>query len=108
MGLIRCLDCDRQVSYNADCCPNCGNKRFREQWAAREERWKKEGEEALKQEKQKAKELGYANIEEYRLAKEREKLNKERLDWLLKATGIIIGTAIGWYFFFHLNILSSK
>ena len=102
MGLIKCLDCDCQVSYNADCCPNCGNKRFREQWIAREERWKKEGEARFKQEKQRAKELGYSNIEDYRLAQKREKENKERLNWIFEnATSIIIGLAIFGYIIWH-------
>lgn len=105
MGTITCLDCERRVSYNADFCPNCGNKRFREQWIAREERWKKEDEERLKWEKQRAKELGYSNIEDYRLAKKREEQNKERLEWLIDSSpSVIIGLAIFgyiiWYFYF--------
>jgi hypothetical protein len=105
VGTIKCLDCERRVSYNADCCPNCGNKRFREQWIALEERWNQEAKELLKQEKQKAKELGYANIEDYRLAKKREKQIIERWEWLVEySTPLIIGLVIFgyiiWYSYF--------
>ena len=102
MGTIKCLDCERRVSYNAEFCPNCGNKRFREQWIALEERWNQEAKELLKQEKQKAKELGYANIEDYRLAKKREEQNKERLEWLVEnSTYLIMGLVAFGYIIWH-------
>jgi hypothetical protein len=105
MGLIRCLDCDNWVSYNADCCPNYGNKRFREQWTAREERWEKERKEKQLKEKETAKQLGYANVEDFRLAMKRDERRKERLDWWIEnSSGILIllGVlgAIIWYYYF--------
>ena len=81
MGTIKCLDCDGRVSSNADFCPRCGNKRFREQWIAREERWKKEDEEQKKRETQKAKELGFSSVEDWKKA---EKLKEFKKEFLLK------------------------
>jgi DNA-directed RNA polymerase subunit RPC12/RpoP len=64
MGLIKCLDCDRHVSLNADHCPHCGNKRFREQYFERQKRWEEEDKIKLAEDNKKAKNLGFSNAYE--------------------------------------------
>ena len=74
MGLITCYECNRSVSTNAVCCPNCGNTRFIEQRIEenkREELENKRRKLEREQADKEAQKLGYANAYEKSVSDEK-------------------------------------
>jgi hypothetical protein len=95
MGLIKCLDCDRHVSLNADHCQHCGNKRFREQYFERQKRWEEEEIRKKENDIQKAKELKFSSVEEMKKAEKTKEKNLEIFEWMVdNSTNIVITLAI--------------
>jgi len=111
MGLITCYECNRSVSTNAVCCPNCGNTRFIEQRIEENKRRELENKRReLKDEEanKEAQKLGYANAYEQSVSDAKaldEKANEEQKQnnkrgcrnyILLLLVCILIGLLTGW------------
>jgi len=107
MGLITCYECNRSVSTNAVCCPNCGNTRFIEQRIEENKREELENKrEELKREEanKEAQKLGYANayeqsVSDAKALDDEQKIRgrkKSRVRFILLILQIVIAIIFWW------------